>query len=132
MTLDVNGDRYANRKPGFKTAYNDPTFDQNDQMEATIKKLRDQDKKFLHEVTPNYYGEDRKAPVRVYVKDMTASGRKLHAERMNPDNLLYSNNQLRSNTMKSRGVTQGYIQDHDGNVFADQAAEIDRQKMAQS
>jgi hypothetical protein len=75
MSLDISGDRYANRKPGFKTAYNDPTFNQNDDMEANMKKLKDQDKKFLHDVTSNYYGEDRKAPVRVYVKDMTERGR---------------------------------------------------------
>jgi hypothetical protein len=41
MSLDISGDRYANRKPGFKTAYNDPTFNQNDDMEANMKKLKD-------------------------------------------------------------------------------------------
>ena len=30
LTLEVAGDRYNKRKPGMATAYNDPTFDQND------------------------------------------------------------------------------------------------------
>ena len=28
--------------------------------------------KFLTEITPNYYGEDRQSPVRVYMRDMQA------------------------------------------------------------
>ena len=97
MTLEIAGDRYSNRKPGMATAYNDPTFDQNDQNDTLLKKMRDQDKKFLHEVTPYYYGEHRIAPVRRYVSDMGREGRRLHADSLNPQNILNTRNQLKSN-----------------------------------
>ena len=94
LSLEVAGDRYSNRKPGMATAYNDPAFDQNDQNDELLKKMRVQDKQFLHDVTPYYYGEYRQAPVRKNVSDMGREGRRLHADRMNPDNILNTNNKL--------------------------------------
>ena len=41
LSLEVAGDRYSNRKPGMATAYNDPAFDQNDQNDELLRKMRD-------------------------------------------------------------------------------------------